>query len=102
MFKTNLKNSKGQKAAFLTILCSCISSQHGNQLPPLQAASHIDIQSYVGLWCEIGRYPNRRYLWILSSTSEIHPDILETIVQNVEKQAFVGSNLLLHNKGNLL
>lgn len=43
--------------------------------------------------------PNRRYLWILSRTPEIHPDILEKIVQNAEKQGFVRSNLLLHNNG---
>jgi apolipoprotein D and lipocalin family protein len=172
-------------AVFLTLLSSCVSTQHGNQLPPLQTVSHVDLHRYVGLWYEIGRYPNsfqkgcqdstamytvrpdgkidvvnscrndqdgslreakgrawvvdknsnarlkvsffwpfrgdywiidlgreyeyavvgtpnRRYLWILSRTPEMHPDILEKIVQNVEKQGFVRSNLLLHNKGNLL
>ena len=46
--------------------------------------------------------PNRRYLWILSRTPEMDPDILEKIIQNVEKQGFVRSNLLLHNQDNLL
>jgi len=68
----------------------------------LQTVSHVDLHRYVGLWYEIGRYPNRRYLWILSRTPEMHPDILEKIVQNVEKQGFVRSNILLHNQGNLL
>jgi len=172
-------------AAFLTFLSSCVSFQNGNQLAPLQAVSHVDLHRYVGLWYEIGRYPNsfqkgcqgstamytirpdgkigvvnscrnlqdgslreakgrawvvdknsnarlkvsffwpfrgdywiidlgreyeyavvgtpnRRYLWILSRTPEIRPDILEKIVQNIEKQGFVRSNLILHNKGNLL
>ena len=172
-------------AAFLTFLSSCVSFQQGNQPSPLQAVSHVDLHRYVGLWYEIGRYPNsfqkgcqdstamyticpdgkidvvnscrneqdgslreakgrawvvdknsnarlkvsffwpfrgdywiidlgreyeyavvgtpnRRYLWILSRTPEIHPDILEKIVQNAEKRGFVRSNILLHNKGNLL
>lgn len=171
--------------ALLTLLSSCVSSQHGNQLPPLQTVSQVDLHHYVGLWYEIGRYPNsfqkgcqdstamytvrpdgkidvvnscrdeqdgslreakgrawvvdknsnarlkvsffwpfrgdywiidlgreyeyavvgtpnRRYLWILSRTPEMHPDILEKIVQNIEKQGFVRSNLLLNNKGNLI
>jgi apolipoprotein D and lipocalin family protein len=46
--------------------------------------------------------PDRRYLWILSRTPDMAPDILEEIIQNVEKQGYVRSNLLLHNKGNLL
>jgi apolipoprotein D and lipocalin family protein len=171
--------------AVLTLLSSCVSSQHGSQPPPLQTVSHVDLHRYVGLWYEIGRYPNsfqkgckdstamytirpdgkidvvnscrdehdgslreakgrawvvdknsnaqlkvsffwpfrgdywiidlgreyeyavvgtpnRQYLWILSRTPEMDPDILEKIVQNVEKQGFVRSNLLLHNKGNVL
>jgi apolipoprotein D and lipocalin family protein len=154
-------------------------------MPPLQTVSYVDLHRYVGLWYEIGRYPNsfqkgckdssavytirpdgkidvlnscrdvhddslraakgrawvvdkssnarlkvsffwpfrgdywiidlgreyeyavvgtpnRRYLWILSRVPEMHPDILEKIVQNLEKQGFVRSNLLLHNKENLL
>jgi apolipoprotein D and lipocalin family protein len=171
--------------AFLALLSSCVSSQHGSQPPPLQTVSHVDLDRYIGLWYEIGRYPNsfqkgckdstavytlrpdgkidvvnscrneqdgrlreakgrawvvdtnnnarlkvsffwpfrgdywiidlgrdyeyavvgtpnRKYLWILSRTPEMHPDILEKIVQNVEKQGFVRSNLLLHNQENLL
>lgn len=171
--------------ALLTLLCSCISLQHGNQQPPLQTVSHVDLARYVGLWYEIGRYPNsfqkgckastamytlrpdgqigvvnscrdehdsrlreakgrawvvdknsnarlkvsffwpfrgdywiidlgedyeyavvgtpnRRYLWILSRTPEMRPVVLEKIFQNVEKQGFVRSNLLLHDKENLL
>ncbi len=45
-------------AAFLTLLSSCVFSQHGNELPPLQTVSHVDLHRYVGLWYEIDRYPN--------------------------------------------
>jgi len=171
--------------ALLTLLSACVSSQHDHQLSPLQTVAHVDLDRYVGLWYEIGRYPNsfqkgcrdstavytvrsdgkidvinscrneqdgslreakgrawvvdknsnarlkvsffwpfrgdywiidlgpeyeyaivgtpnRRYLWILSRTPEMHPEILEKIIQNVEKQGFDRRNILLHNKENLL
>ena len=172
-------------AAVITLLSSCVFSQHGNELPALQTVPHVDLNRYVGLWYEIGRYPNsfqkscgdstamytarpdgeidvvnscrdekdgrlreargrawvvdktsnarlkvsffwpfrgdywiidlgreyeyavvgtpnRRYLWILSRTPEIHPDILAKILQNVEKQGYVLDKLLLHKGGPLL
>ena len=46
--------------------------------------------------------PNRRYLWILSRTPELQPDMLEEILQNVEKQGFIRDNLLLHKREKLL
>ncbi len=39
--------------------------------------------------------PNRKYLWILSRTPEMHPEVLAKILENVEKQGFVRDNLLL-------
>jgi apolipoprotein D and lipocalin family protein len=172
-------------AAGITLLSSCVSHQHGSELPPLQTVAHVDLNRYLGLWYEIGRYPNsfqkgclgstamytarpdgkidvlnscrdeqdgslreangrawvvdntsnarlkvsffwpfrgdywiidlgreyeyavvgtpnRRYLWILSRTPEMHHDILEIILQNVEKQGFIRGNLLLHKKEYLL
>jgi apolipoprotein D and lipocalin family protein len=39
--------------------------------------------------------PNRKYLWILSRTPEMNPEILAKILENVERQGFVRDNLLL-------
>ena len=39
--------------------------------------------------------PNRKYLWILSRTPEMHPEVLAKIIENVEKQGFVRDKLLL-------
>lgn len=39
--------------------------------------------------------PNRKYLWILSRTPEMHPEVLAKILENVEKQGFVRDKLLL-------
>jgi len=172
-------------AAVITLLSACVSHQHGSELPPLQTVAHVDLDRYVGLWYEIGRYPNsfqkgcldstalytalpngnidvvnscrdeqdgslrkakgrawvvdrksnarlkvsffwpfrgdywiidlgqeyeyavigtpnRQYLWILSRTPEMHPDVLEKILQNVEKQGFIRGNLLLNKKEHLL
>lgn len=171
--------------AVITLLGSCVSIQHDNELPPLQTVERVDLDRYVGLWYEIGRYPNRfqkgcldstamytarpdgkidvlnscrdehdgslreakgrawvvdnttnarlkvsffwpfrsdywiidlgreyeyavvgtpdrKYLWILSRTPEMSTDILEKILQNVEKQGFVRDNILLQNKEHLL
>jgi apolipoprotein D and lipocalin family protein len=38
--------------------------------------------------------PNRKYLWILSRTPEMEPEILTQIVQRVEKQGFIGAKLM--------
>lgn len=168
-------------AAVITLLVSCVSHQHGTGLPPLQTVAQVDLNRYLGLWYEIGRYPNsfqkdclgstamytarpdgkidvlnscrdaqdgslreaegrawvidntgnarlkvsffwpfrgdywiidlgreyeyavvgtpnRRYLWILSRTQEMHSDILEKILQNVEKQGFIRGNILFHKE----
>ena len=172
-------------AAVIILLSSCVSHQHGNKLPPLQTVAQVDLNRYLGLWYEIGRYPNsfqkgcldstaiysarpdgeidvlnscrdmqdgslreakgrawvvdnttnarlkvsffwpfrgdywiidlgreyeyavvgtpdRKYLWILSRTPEMSIDILEKILQNVEKQGFARHNILLQNKEHLL
>lgn len=172
-------------AAVITLLSSCVFHQHGTELPPLQTVAQVDLNRYLGLWYEIGRYPNsfqkgcldstamytarpdgkidvlnscrdaqdgslreakgrawvvdnttnarlkvsffwpfrgdywiidlgreyeyavvgtpdRKYLWILSRTPEMSTDILEKILQNVEKQSFVRDNILLQNKEHLL
>ncbi len=39
--------------------------------------------------------PDRKYLWILSRTPAMHPEILAKILENVEKQGFVRNKLLL-------
>ncbi len=46
--------------------------------------------------------PNRQYLWILSRTPEMHPDVLAKILLNVEKQGFVQDKLHLHERGHVL
>ncbi len=166
--------------AVIALLASCALSQRGAapEPPPLQTVAHVDLNRYLGLWYEIGRYPNnfqkgclgstamyaarpngeidvlnscrdeqdgslreakgrawvvdnasnarlkvsffwpfrgdywiidlgkeyeyavvgtpnRNYLWILSRTPEMNPEILEKILQNVEKLGFVPNNLLL-------
>ena len=45
-------------AAVITLLSSCVFSQHGSELPALQTVAHVDLNRYVGLWYEVGRYPN--------------------------------------------
>ena len=162
------------------LLVSCVFSRHeaGPELPALETVPHVDLNRYLGLWYEVGRYPNtfqkgclsstalyttrpdgdidvlnscrderddslheakgrawvvdnasnarlkvsffwpfqgdywiidlgqeyeyavvgtpnRKYLWILSRTKEMNPEILEKILQNIEKQGFVRENLLL-------
>ena len=164
----------------IALLTSCAFSQYGvaPEPPPLQTVAHVDLTRYLGLWYEIGRYPNsfqkscldstalytarpdgeidvlnscrdeqdgrlreakgrawvvdntsnarlkvtffwpfrgdywiidlgkeyeyavvgtpnRKYLWILSRTPEMHPEVLAKILENVEKQCFVRDNLLL-------
>jgi apolipoprotein D and lipocalin family protein len=166
--------------AVTALVTSCALSQHGAapDPPPLQTVAHVDLNRYLGLWYEIGRYPNsfqkgcqgstalytarpdgeidvlnscrdeqdgslreakgrawvadkvgnarlkvsffwpfrgdywiidlgqeyeyavvgtpnRKYLWILSRTPEMHPAILAKILPNIEKQGFVRDNLLL-------
>jgi apolipoprotein D and lipocalin family protein len=151
--------------AVTALLASCALSQHGAAPEkPLQTVAHVDLKRYLGLWYEIGRYPNsfqkgclgstalytarpdgeidvlnscrdkqngslreakgrawvadkasnarlkvtffwpfrgdywipnRKYLWILSRTPEMNPEILAKILKNVEKQGFVRDNLLL-------
>lgn len=151
---------------------------HGGapELPPLKTVAHVDLDRYLGLWYEIGRYPNsfqescldstaiyttradgdievvnscrdgrdgrlrqakgrawvvgtgnarlkvsffwpfrgdywimdvgdeyeyavvgtpnRKYLWILSRTPSLHPEVLARILQDVEKQGFDPDKLL--------
>jgi apolipoprotein D and lipocalin family protein len=165
---------------FIALLTSCALPQYGvaPEPPPLQTVAHVDLKRYIGLWYEIGRYPNsfqkgcldstalytarpdgeidvvnscrdeqdgrlreakgrawvvdntsnarlkvtffwpfrgdywiielgreyeyavvgtpnRKYLWILSRTPEMHPEVLAKILENVEKHGFVRDNLLL-------
>jgi apolipoprotein D and lipocalin family protein len=164
----------------IALLTSCAFSRYGAtpEPPPLQTVAHVDLNRYLGLWYEIGRYPNsfqkgcmdstalytarpdgeidvlnscrdeqdgslreakgrarvvdntsnarlkvtffwpfrgdywiidldqeyeytvvgtpnRKYLWILSRTPEMHPEVLAMILENVEQQGFVRDNLLL-------
>ncbi len=166
--------------AVIALLTSCVLSPRGAapKPPPLQTVTHVDLNRYLGLWYEIGRYPNsfqkgclgstamyttgleggidvlnscrdvqdgslreakgrawvvdkisnarlkvsffwpfrgdywiidqgqeyeyavvgtpnRKYLWILSRTREMNPEILAKILENVEKQGFIPDNLLL-------
>ncbi len=39
--------------------------------------------------------PDRKYLWILSRTPAMNPEVLAKILENVEKQGFVRNKLLL-------
>ena len=38
--------------------------------------------------------PDRKYLWILSRTPSMHPEVLSRILQDVEKQGFDPDKLL--------
>ncbi len=165
--------------AVVVFLASCALSQRRSapELPSLQTVAHVDLNRYLGLWYEIGRYPNsfqegclgstamytarpngeidvlnscrdvqdgslraakgrawvvdkvsnarlkvsffwpfrgdyqiidlgqeyeyavvgtpnRKYLWVLSRTPEMRPEILAKILENVEKQGFARDNLL--------
>ncbi len=176
---------KAIAATVVTLLASCVFSRRGSELPAVQTVAQVDLNRYVGLWYEIGRYPNsfqkgcrdstamytvrpdgeidvlnscrdeqddrlreakgrawvvdktsnarlkvtffwpfrgdywiidlgreyeyavvgtpnRQYLWILSRTPEMHPDVLAKILEKVEKQGFDRDKLLLHKRGNLL
>jgi apolipoprotein D and lipocalin family protein len=44
----------------LPLLASCALSPHGAvpETPPLQTVAQVDLNRYLGLWYEIGRYPN--------------------------------------------
>lgn len=169
-------------AAVFTLLASCVFSPHGSDMLAVQTVAHVDLNRYVGLWYEIGRYPNsfqkgcrdstamytvrpdgeidvlnscrderdnklreakgrawvvdktsnarlkvtffwpfrgdywiidlgreyeyavvgtpnRQYLWILSRTPEMHPDVLAKILENIDKQGFDRDKLLLHKGG---
>jgi apolipoprotein D and lipocalin family protein len=166
--------------AIIVLLASCalFPRRSAPELPSLQTVDHVDLKRYLGLWYEIGRYPNsfqkgclnstalytarpdgeidvlnscrdeqdgslreakgrawvvdntsnarlkvsffwpfrgdyqiidlgreyeyavvgtpnRKYLWILSRTPEMNPEVLAKILENVEKQGFVRDNLLL-------
>ncbi|MDK9706452.1 MAG: lipocalin family protein [Desulforhopalus sp.] len=40
--------------------------------------------------------PDRRYLWILSRTPRMQPEILAKVLENVEKMGFIRDKVLLH------
>lgn len=165
-------------AALIVLLTSCSFSQQGAapEAPPLETVVHVDLDRYLGLWYEIGRYPNsfqegcldstamytartdgdidvlnscrderdgrvreargrawvvdpsntrlkvsffwpfrgdywimdlgqdyeyavvgtpnRKYLWILSRTPSMHPEVLAKILKDVERQGFDRDKLL--------
>ena len=55
----------------IALLASCVLSRHGAapQPPPLQTVTHVDLNRYLGLWYEIGRYPNSFQKGCLGSTA---------------------------------
>ena len=57
--------------AVIALLASCALSQHGAapEPPPLQSVVHVDLNRYLGLWYEIGRYPNIFQKGCLGSTA---------------------------------
>ncbi len=38
--------------------------------------------------------PDRKYLWILSRTPQMHPDLLAGVMQGIEEQGFIRDHLL--------
>jgi apolipoprotein D and lipocalin family protein len=56
---------------FIALLTSCAFSQHGAvpEPPPLQTVAQVDLNRYLGLWYEIGRYPNSFQKGCLGSTA---------------------------------
>jgi apolipoprotein D and lipocalin family protein len=57
--------------AVIILLASCALSQHGAtpELPALETVAHVDLDRYLGLWYEIGRYPNSFQKGCLGSTA---------------------------------
>ncbi|OGR18442.1 MAG: hypothetical protein A2X81_17880 [Desulfobacterales bacterium GWB2_56_26] len=58
-------------AALIVLLTSCSFSQHGGapETPSLVTVAHVDLDRYLGLWYEIGRYPNSFQEGCLDSTA---------------------------------
>lgn len=56
---------------FIALLTTCAFSRHGvaPELPPLQTVAQVDLNRYLGLWYEIGRYPNNFQKGCLGSTA---------------------------------
>ncbi|EKD37948.1 MAG: hypothetical protein ACD_75C00929G0004 [uncultured bacterium] len=58
-------------AAIIALLTSCVVSRHTAppSTPPLTTVAHVDLNRYLGLWYEIGRYPNAFQKGCLNSTA---------------------------------
>ena len=59
-FLTILFGKYMARIAVIPLLASCAFSPHGAapEPPPLQTVAQVDLNRYLGLWYEIGRYPN--------------------------------------------
>lgn len=56
--------------AVAALLSSCSLSQHKTaDEKPLQTVDHVDLNRYLGLWYEIGRYPNSFQKGCMASTA---------------------------------
>ncbi len=56
--------------AVIALLASCALVKHGTPPEaPLQTVAHVDLNRYLGLWHEIGRYPNSFQKGCLGSTA---------------------------------
>jgi apolipoprotein D and lipocalin family protein len=57
--------------AVIVLLASCAFFQRRSapELSPLQTVAHVDLNRYLGLWYEIGRYPNSFQSGCLGSTA---------------------------------
>lgn len=58
-------------AAVIALLTSCVISRQraAPETPPLITVAHVDLDRYLGLWYEIGRYPNTFQKGCLDSTA---------------------------------
>ncbi len=78
--------------AVIALLASCALSPRGDAPEaPLQTVAHVDLNRYLGLWYEIGRYPNSFQKGCLGSTALYTPrpdgeiDVLNTCRDQQDK-----------------
>lgn len=54
---------------FVFLTCGCNTTTKRLKLPPLQTVEKVDLNSYLGLWYEIARFPNRFQKRCVGSTA---------------------------------
>jgi len=105
-------------AAVLLMLSGC-AAQH----PPLPTVEYVDLDRYLGTWYEIARYPapfqegcvatsatytphedggwslvgepSREYLWILSRSRHLNPDVFNDIVARLPALGYDPDQLII-------